>query len=144
MACSILAGVTPAQDPSNFDDRFDRARLRRVLAQADWLDIPALAASAAHLADADAALDWAARREWVEAVSVAGLSITYRPRAPRAVALRVVARIVRELSGDIARGSAVARLFNTLLAGQPGSIGSLVARPTHDGWSFMRAPKRRG
>ena len=138
------AGAEPAQDPSNADDRFDRARLRKVLARADWLDIPALAASAAHLADADAALDWAARREWAETVSVEGLGITYKPRAPRAVALRVVARIVQELGGDIPRGSAVARLFDALLAGQPGSLGSLVARPTHDGWRFMRAPKRRG
>ena len=138
------AGAEPAQDPSNADDRFDRARLRKVLARADWLDIPALAASAAHLADADAALDWAARREWAETVSVEGLGITYKPRAPRAVALRVVARIVRELGGDTPRGSAVARLFDALLAGQPGSLGSLVARPTHDGWRFMRAPKRRG
>ena len=136
-------GVASAQDPSNIDDRFDRARLRKMLARADWLDIPALAASAAHLADADAALDWAARREWAEAVSVDGPGITYRPRAPRAVALRVVARIMRELGGDIPRGSAVARLFDALLAGQPGSLGSLVARPTHDGWRFMRAPKRR-
>ena len=70
------AGLAPAQDPSNTDDRFDRARLRKVLARAGWLDIPALAASAAHLADADAALDWAARREWAETVSVEGLGIS--------------------------------------------------------------------
>ena len=138
------AGIAPAQDPSNTDDRFDRARLRKVLASADWLDIPALAASAAHLADADAALDWAARREWAEAVSVDGPGITYRPHAPRAIALRVVARIVRELGGDVPRGSAIAHLFNVLLSGQPCSIGSLVARPTHEGWSFTPAPKRRG
>ena len=137
------AGIVPAQDPSNTDDRFDRARLRKVLAGADWLDVASLAASAAHLADADAALDWAARREWAEAVSVDGMGITYRPRAPRAIALRVVARIVRELDGDAPRGGAVARLFDTLLAGRAGSLGSLVARPTHEGWSFTPAPKRR-
>ncbi len=137
------AGVTAASDPSNTDDRFDRARLRKALAGADWLDMAALAASAGHLADADAALDWAARREWAEAVAAEGLGLTYRPRAPRAIALRVLARIVLELDGEEARGSAVARLFAALLAGQTASIGNLVARAGRDGWSFTRAPRRR-
>ncbi|MCB2059449.1 MAG: tRNA lysidine(34) synthetase TilS [Novosphingobium sp.] len=137
------AGIDAAQDPSNEDDRFDRARLRKALANTDWLDIDAIAESASHLADADAALDWAARREWSECVRKEGLGILYRPKAPRAVALRVIARIAKELEGSEPRGSAVARLFDALLARQPGSIGDLVARPTPDGWSFMKAPKRR-
>lgn len=138
------AGLTPAQDPSNTDPRFDRARLRAHLVRADWLDIPALAQSATHLADADAALTWAAQREWAEAVTREPLGLTYRPQAPRAIALRVLTRIVTELDGEPPRGSAVARLFDTLLARQPASIGNLVARPLPAGWSFSKAPKRRG
>ena len=138
------AGVHPANDPSNADDRFDRVRLRKALAGVDWLDVSALAESARHLADADAALDWAARREWDEAVVREPLGITYRPQAPRAVALRVLARIVAELGGEAPRGSALARLFDGLMAGQPMSIGDLVARSLADGWSFSKAPKRRG
>lgn len=137
------AGLDAVADPSNHDDRFDRARLRAQLAQAGWLDVAAVARSAAHIADADAAIDWAAAREWQECVSRDGLGLVYRPQAPRAVALRVIARIVRELDGEEPRGSAVARLFETLLARQPGSIGALVARPLPGGWSFARAPQRR-
>jgi len=137
------AGLIAADDPSNADDRFDRVRLRQALAAAAWLDIPAIAASASHLADADAALDWAAAREWQEAVTVQGLGLTYRPRAPRAIALRVLARIVRQLDGEDVRGQALARLFDSLVAHQPASIGGLVARPLADGWSFTKAPKRR-
>mgnify|MGYP000414373972 FL=1 len=137
------AGLDPVDDPSNRDDRFDRARLRKALAQADWLDVPALAQSAVHLADADSALQWAAAREWAEQVERGAMGITYRPQAPRAVALRVLARIVTELDGEAPRGSAVARLFDTLLARQPASIGGLVARALPGGWSFARAPKRR-
>ena len=137
------AGVAAVDDPSNSDERFDRARLRKVLAGADWLDVPALAASAAHLAEADAALDWAARREWAECVTREALGLTYRPQAPRAVALRVLARIVTELDGVAPRGSAVARLFDALVARQPASIGGLVARPLAEGWAFAKAPKRR-
>jgi tRNA(Ile)-lysidine synthase len=137
------AGIAAVQDPSNTDDRFDRARLRKAMAGADWLDVPALAASAAHLADADAALDWAAQREWSECVTKAPMGLTYRPQAPKAVALRVLTRIVTELDGSPPRGSAVSRLFDSLVARQPASIGHLVARALPEGWTFTRAPARR-
>lgn len=143
-AVVAAAGIAAVADPSNSDERFDRARIRKALAGADWLDVAALAASAAHLADADAALDWMAQREWAECVGRAPLGLTYRPRAPRAVALRVLARIVTELDGTPPRGGTVARLFDALAAHQPASIGGLVARALPDGWSFARAPQRRG
>lgn len=144
LAALIAAeGIEAVQDPSNCDDRFDRARLRKAMAEAEWLDVPALAASAAHLADADAALDWAAQREWADGVTKAPMGLIYRPQAPKAVALKVLARIVTELDGTPPRGSAVARLFDSLVARQPGSIGNLVARAMPDGWSFSKAPARR-
>ena len=136
------AGLVAVDDPSNVDPRFDRARLRAALAGADWLDVPALAQSAAHLAEADAALDWAAGREWAEAVRKEALGFSYRPQAPRAVALRVLGRIAAEL-GEAPRGSALARAFDMLLRGQPASIGALVARPGPAGWTVQAAPKRR-
>ena len=138
------AGIEAAADPSNLDERFDRVRIRLAMTAADWLDPLALARSAAHLADADAALDWAARGEWAEQVAKGPLGMTYRPRAPRAIALRVLARIVTELGGEKPRGGAVARLFDSLVARQPASIGALVARPMPDGWHFTRAPLRKG
>lgn len=137
------AGLIAANDPSNADDRFDRARLRKALSEADWIDVPALAASATHLADADAALEWAARREWDEAVTRGPMGLTYRPQAPRAIALRVLARIVHELDGVQPRGSAVARLFDSLVARQPMSIGNLVARAMPEGWTITKAPARK-
>jgi tRNA(Ile)-lysidine synthase len=142
-ALVAAAGLTPADDPSNADDRFDRARLRKALAEAHWLDVAAVAESAGHLADADVALAWAARREWAECARAEGLGVTYRPQAPRAIALRVLARIVAELDGEEPRGGAVARLFAALVAGRTASIGTLVARPGVGGWSFTKAPVRR-
>ena len=143
VAVVAAAGIEPVQDPSNADDKFDRARLRKALAGSDWLDVPALAASAAHLADADAALDWAAAREWSAQVERSAMGMIYRPQAPRAIALRVLTRIVTELDGEVPRGSTVARLFDALVARQPMSIGTLVARALPEGWSFMKAPARR-
>ncbi len=58
------AGIEAVSDPSNADPRFDRVRMRTALAEADWLDAAAIAQSAAHLADAKEALDWAMEREW--------------------------------------------------------------------------------
>jgi len=137
------AGLQAIADPSNTDDRFDRARIRKAIAGANWLDVPALALSAANLADADLALDWAAAREWQDCVSKAPMGLTYRPQAPRAVALRVLARIVRDLDGSEPRGGQIAHLFEELLARRPASIGNLVARVTPEGWSFTKAPQRR-
>ncbi|MET1755293.1 tRNA lysidine(34) synthetase TilS [Novosphingobium sp. RD2P27] len=139
----LQAGITPADDPSNADDRFDRARLRKALAQAEWLDVPAVAQSAAHLADADAALAWSADLEYGARVRRDSFGMTYRPLAPRAIALRVLTRIIRELDGTEPRGSAVARVFDAIVAGQPASIGELVVRPNAGGWSFTRAPARK-
>ena len=140
----VAAGLTAVDDPSNGDDRFDRVRLRKALAGTDWLDVAAIAQSAQHLAEADAALDWATAREWREQVSAGPLgSLVYRPQAPRAVALRVIALVVERLGGPAPRGAALARLFDALVAGQPASLGELVARPGPDGWSFAPAPPRR-
>ena len=89
--------------------------------------------------------DWAAAREWQDGVKPGALgSYVYRPQAPRAVALRVLARLVEKLDGAEPRGGAVATLFDTLMARQPASIGGLVARPLPEGWSFTKAPARRG
>lgn len=142
-AIVAAANIQPVQDPSNVDDRFDRARLRKALRSADWLDVGAIAASSSHLADADAALDWAAAREWDEGVTAVPMGLLYRPQAPRAVALRVLAGIVTRLDGIAPRGSATGRLFDSLVARQPMSIGRLVARVTPDGWVFTAAPQRK-
>ncbi|SLK07464.1 tRNA lysidine(34) synthetase TilS [Novosphingobium mathurense] len=136
------AGVAAAQDPSNADDKYDRVRVRKALADADWLDVSAIAQSAEYIAEADAALDWMAALEWRSCVKKEPMGLGYRPQAPRAVVLRVIARIVRDLDGAEPRGSAVARLFETLVQGSPASIGELVVRPNAGRWSFSKAPVR--
>ncbi|WP_395327950.1 tRNA lysidine(34) synthetase TilS [Novosphingobium sp. BL-8H] len=136
------AGMEAAQDPSNANDRFDRVRIRKALVGAEWLDVAAIARSAENLADADAALEWMAALEWRSCVKKEPMGLRYRPQAPRAVALRVLARCVAELGGEEARGSAIARLFDTLCEGKPASIGELVVRPNAGGWSFAKAPVR--
>lgn len=136
------AGVVAAQDPSNSDDRFDRVRMRSALSDADWIDPLALAASASHLADADAVLDWAAEREWREMVSGGADCLTYTPSAPRAVRLRVVSRIIGTLAGS-ARGGGVARLVGMLESGEAGSLGGVMAKVKAGRWTFQPEPPRK-
>lgn len=133
------AGLDPAQDSSNLDPRFDRVRVRRQLAGCDWLDVAALAQSASHLADAAAALDWAVEREWAERVTIDADAVRYRPQAPRAIGLRVLARAIGLLGGN-PRGGEVARLLDR----GSGSLGGVMVRVEAGEWVLRCEPPRRG
>jgi tRNA(Ile)-lysidine synthase len=142
--CSV-AGLTPAADPSNQDERFERVRVRRALAALDWLDADAVAHSAANLADADAALDWAARGEWDQCVHEKRGSITYRPSdAPVEIVRRVVSRAIRKLAteGEFEpRGSELTRLIATLSDGGTGTLRGVLCRGGGE-WYFVPSPNR--
>lgn len=134
-------GIIAAQDPSNLDEKFDRARLRRELADADWLDPVAMAQSAGNLADAAEALEWMARREWDECVAEVEGDLLYTPQAPRAVRLIVLTRAIAQL-GSAPRGSAVAALMDALEQGQGGNVAGVLVTPGSGGWMLRREPPR--
>jgi tRNA(Ile)-lysidine synthase len=136
------SGLEPAQDPSNEDPRFDRVRIRAALKAADWLDVAALAASAAHLADAEGALQWATQREWNEAVKVGEGEIRYTPGAPPAIRIRILARAIAMLGVEPRLGS-VARLMQRLQNGKDATLGGVVARVDAGTWTLRREPPRR-
>lgn len=136
-------GIEPAQDPSNRDDRFDRARIRKSLAAADWLDPLAIAQTAAWLEQADAALVHYANAEWDARVEVGQEAIIYRPapEAPREIRLRVIARTIAELGGQ-PRLSQVAELLDALERGESGNLAGVLARAAPNGWIFAPEPPR--
>jgi len=136
------AGLQPAQDPSNANDSYDRVRIRKALAAADWLDAEAVAASAAHLGDAEEAIEWILERVWAENVAIVDAGLRYLPGAPRAVALRVVSRIIAGFGGS-PRGAAVARLVEDLQAGLGGNVGGVAASIEAGEWVFRPEPARR-
>jgi tRNA(Ile)-lysidine synthase len=139
------AGLTPAADPSNEDERFERVRVRRALAGLDWLDSGAVAQSAANLADADSALDWAMKAEWARAVGEKRDSITYRPSgAPAEIVRRIVARAIRRLAteGDRdPRGPELTRLVSTLSDGGTATLRGVLCRGGAE-WYFVPSPNR--
>lgn len=125
-------GVEPVFDPSNADLQFDRARVRAFLAEQDWLDPLALAASAEHLEDAWRAIEWFAAEDWethvVPASDESGRGLRYYANAPRAIAIETIARIVTELGGTVSRSEA-GRAFDRLWTGENASLGGVLAVP---------------
>jgi tRNA(Ile)-lysidine synthase len=138
------AGVDAAIDPSNSDERFDRARLRRRLAEAPWLDPAALARSAALLAEAEAALDWAAAPLFAARSEVGQGAVTLRPDGlPPELLRRLVLACLRQLEpGAAPRGEALARFIAKLAAGQAATLCE-VKGVGGETWRFERAPPRR-
>ena len=143
----VAAGLTPVEDPSNGDPRFERVRMRTALAEADWLDSEAVARSASHLAEADLALDWAMRREWQQAVREKRGLITYRPGdAPGEIRRRIAARSLRRLAteGDgEPRGTELDHLLEVLAEGGSATLRGVLCRGGSE-WRFSPAPERRG
>lgn len=136
------SGLEAAQDPSNEDPHYDRVRIREALKGADWLDVPAIAASAGHLADAEGVMQWVAQREWNEAVEVGEGEIRYTPRAPVAIRIRVLARAIGML-GVAPRLGSVAQLIRRLQNGKDATLGGVVARAERDCWTLRREGPRR-
>lgn len=139
------AGIVAVDDPSNADERFDRARLRKALGAAEWLDAHGLAASTATLAQAEEALTWTAQRLLAERVVEDGEAILLDPADVPAELLR---RLVRACVADVdpaaaPTGPALGRLIARLLAGEPATLGGVATTPGPR-WRFAPAPARRG
>ncbi|MFN3370407.1 MAG: tRNA lysidine(34) synthetase TilS [Sphingomonadaceae bacterium] len=140
------AGWAAAQDPSNRDPRHDRTRVRALLAREPMLDPARLAASAAHLADAEAALDWAAERAWASRARRYGDAILVDPEGlPAELRRRLLLRAFAELGADGPDGPALARLQAALEAGRTATLAGIAARALGDGgWRLrLAAPRHR-
>ena len=138
-AIAAAAGIAAVGDPSNEDERFDRVRIRRRLAETEWLDPVPLARSAAALAQAEEALEWAAERLGRERVDGFALDPSGLPRELRR---RLVIRMLAAVGGAAPRGEAVARLLATLEKGGTATLGGVKCLGGAI-WRFAPAPPRR-
>ena len=145
-AVCAAAGLDPVRDPSNEDERFERVRVRKGLAQLGFLDLEALAASAEHLADAETALDWAANVEWQRAVTAKNGEIAYRPsNAPREIRRRIAGRAILALASEGAadlRGREIDRIIAVLEAASQATLRGVLCSGGAE-WRFTPAPPRR-
>lgn len=143
-AIVAAAGLTPVQDPSNGDDRYDRARLRKRLAETAWLDAPALARSAAALSEAEEALDWTVEQAIAERTEAAPAGLTFDPtNLPAELRRRALLRLLALLApADPPRGEAVQRLLATLEAGRTATLAGVKCAGGAV-WRLSAAPPRR-
>jgi len=145
-AIVAAAGIDPVEDPTNIDDRYDRARLRKALAGVDWLDPQSVAASAAALADAEQAIDWMVARLKAERITERGEDLFLDARdVPFELVRRLVEVCVKHFDPQAEiRGSALVRMVKTLESGNAATIGGVIAAPlAKKGWRFREAPPRR-
>ena len=138
-AIVAAAGIEAVADPSNEDERFDRARIRRHLADAGWIEAEPLARSAAALAQAEESLEWAVERLWRERVD----DDTFDPAGlPDELRRRLVVRILASLGGAAPRGEAMTRLLATLARGGTATLAGVKCTGGTI-WRFAPAPPRR-
>ena len=131
-------------DPANHDPRHGRTAARALLAATPWLDAARLAAAAAHLAQAEATLDWAAERAWTGGATVTEAGIALHVAGlPDALVFRMVVRALAPLAPEARPdGGRVAALAARLGAGETATLAGVKARGGAI-WRFSRAAPRR-
>lgn len=138
------SGIIPVDDPSNADESFDRVRLRKVLADVDWINTAHWARSAAALADAESSLDWAVDRLVAERMVLGVDKVRFDPSLlPRALLRRLTLRALQYIDPMLEpRGDALSALIMGLKAGETRTLGVVKVRGG-DVWRFSRAAARR-
>ena len=145
-AIVAAAGISPVEDPSNVSDRFDRARLRKMLAGVDWIDAGRVAASAAALADAEEAIGWMVHQLGTDRITAEGDSLMLDARdLPFELVRRLVDHCVRRIDPAAgSRGPALLRIVKALESGETAMLGDVVAvAQSASRWRFRKAPPRR-
>lgn len=136
------AGVRAADDCSNSDERFDRVAIRQMLSATPLLDALAIARSAAHLAEAQEALDFWLEERWAADVSLVSNGLLYRPHGPRYLRLKLLERAIASFGGH-PRGAAVATLLDRLEAGKGGNVAGVQVATENAHWVLRRERPRR-
>lgn len=131
-------------DPSNDDLRYDRVRVRQLLAREPSLNPEGLARAATNLAEADAALAWATMAAWRSRASCGTDSIAIdMGDLPRELRRRLAHRAMHALD-PLWSGEGLDGLVDLLEKGRPATLGNVaVARDRDDRWQFGIAPPRK-
>jgi tRNA(Ile)-lysidine synthase len=146
------AGITPVDDPSNHDTKFNRVAVRQALANSyqsgDSLVQPERwVQSATALAHAHEALEWAAAALVRERLEVHGNSVCLNVEGvPQELIRRLLLLSFSQLQPDLTapRGEAMRRFMESLVQGQVAMLGNVQAKPeSATRWQLRLAPPRR-
>lgn len=142
-AIVAAAGIAAVSDPANVDPRYDRARIRSLIAASPWIEPEPLARSAGALAEAEAALAWAAARLAQERIREAEDGAVLDPAGlPAELRRRLVLDLLGRLGAEAPRGEALQRLLTALEAGETATLAGIKCRGGAV-WTFAPAPPRR-
>jgi tRNA(Ile)-lysidine synthase len=144
VALVASAGITPVDDASNRDPRFDRTLARARLAAEQWIDPIALARSAAAMADAEEALGWTAHGLYDQRVRAEGTCLLFdHTGLPREIKRRILLALLTALEPAAApRGGELDRLLVRLERGGSSTLAGIKCSGGAE-WRFERAPPRR-
>ena len=142
------AGLHAVDDPSNADPRFDRARVRRLLAVTPDLPPDRLAHTAANLRDVEEAMEWLVLRVRDRLEEDADRVRLCAGDLPFELQRRLVARAietVRQRRGIFApwRETEIPSLVRALATGGGGTVADVVGTARGADWYFRTAPPRR-
>jgi tRNA(Ile)-lysidine synthase len=132
-------------DPSNADERFDRARLRNRLAGLDLIDPARLNRSLDALAEADVALDWMTEQVAADRLRKEGDALVLdRTGIPHAILRRLLERMISSIneSAEIPRGPSIDQALVQLFDGKTVTLGDCVVTGG-ERWTVRRAPPRK-
>ena len=132
------AGLTAVDDPANRDRDHDRTRMRAWLAETEWADPARLAASAAHLRDADDAIAWIVATLAEARVTRSDGAVIIDPAGlPREIQRRLLltAFTIPPRGPDLDRAMAALADGRTVTLGEMKLVGGVV-------WRLSEAPAR--
>lgn len=130
-------------DPSNQDDRFDRARIRKALATSGLLDADAVSSSASHLAEAEEALDWAAAMLAGERLGIDdGVATLDLSALPREIQRRLLLMALTKVGEESVRGRTLDAALDALQSGESAMIGGHILTADDPHWTIRPAPPR--
>jgi tRNA(Ile)-lysidine synthase len=139
------AGWRAVDDPSNRDDAYDRARLRKALAEADFLDPIGVNRAAAAMEEADEALAWSAQHWAHSRVAEEGAMLVFDPHGlPAELVRRILLGCIIRLNPKAqCTGPGLSRLLETLRRGGRATLDGVLADARRSHWRLALAPPRR-
>ena len=148
VALALENDIPFVDDPSNSDNRFDRARLRHALQSQNVIDPEAATRSARWLGEADDAIDWAVERliaSWPDASDIA---VIRDDGYPPEIFRRIVTQRLRANAPQLAlRGASLDGVITAMHAGRRAMVGSLLIDAVRglQGtiWRISLAPRRK-
>jgi len=144
---ALDADLPFVDDPSNSDNRFDRARLRQALRSQSVLDPAAAARSAEWLAEADEAIDWAVERSIASWPDASDIAVIRDEGYPPEMFRRIVAQRLRANAPQLAvRGASLDGVIAAMHKGKRAMVGALLIDAVRgfEGtiWRISAAPRR--